>query len=1810
MMDNESFENESISIDKFTNVQSLDPDERSRLKELSKHVLAWYNGVSSRRVDLVGDYAGNELFLVEGDSLLLRIFSDPLLDFHDGFQLLHACYLVESFLRGLIQRKCNFHIAFFGEHEELSVPSGVSDLQHQKFLLARTAIIRHLEKHLPRTSCNIELHKFLSINSIKFQDYLSETGIYFVMCHDGARNMQSEGTLFDKSLDDFKKVVARRTVISRFVRQGYNVALINGLGWQDTKIMTIVLEAGSWTVPDFDLAASLPKLKNSACDLNDVISQSPKFTREDEGLTERDILGLLVIRQLSADSKIGNAASATASVAFLQHLALLRHLPLYQRSLKNEQANDEVLEFLSSALPLANALVRSSGWVGTTAGSLCNIGDMMDGRLLNACYRCVRDGAPPLESSPSKTTFDRLLKLAGLPRREGLLFATAPATEATESVPSTVLPFANEVFDKHLQCIRLTVDDDASSRLPSSSAKIFSEVSHWHNLKPLKTPKTTAPVLDARQQKWVQKRKDWWLAEMHKYAESLTDAVGVGLNPELVGLSVNPKKNAQATEGIQSSALHRGAGNKNNQQKNAKKTAMLEDIAARKKKTEEEEAEKAIKAWHAKCKAIDDAKDPHVRFLRANNYLKSIEKSKKDVTLPEVRLYVVNCLLFIWIDSRAKAKDSLDIAALIFEILNRLSQNTEYITNTIAVAANDTNKAMGLPFAISNAHYPDRKLAFRFLLPMANQKDLKIPLPSKEFQLLHCGPYMDRDIDAVPDPRVPRFTPDGWQRNVLDSIDANKSLLVVAPTSAGKTFISFYAMKKVLSADEDGVLVYVAPTKALVNQIAAEIQARFKKNFQNGGKSVWAIHTRDYRLNNPIGCQVLVTVPHVLQIMLLAPSHAKTWAQRVKRIIFDEVHSIGQADDGLVWEQLLLLAPCPIIALSATVGNPESFNDWLVSSQGSIGHDMVMIRHPYRYSDLRKFIYQAPKSSKFEGLREDSTKLTRLGLDDNPGFSYVHPVASLIDRTRGIPDDLNLEPRDCFLLWQAMSTHRVRNGRDWDPTGLLESPSDLPDVIRKIDVIQWETRLKELLRTWMADRESPFDDILQDLSKPIFHTATTDNKELAKTTLSLLANLHEQNALPALLFNYSRGDCERIAISVLRQLERVENEYKNTSIVWKEKVKEKETWEKAEEAKAAKSAKKPIKSKKGRRDEDDPDTVSKQDIPADAAGADTNPLASFDPNEPIDKFSFANKKVLLRSELADYAKRLNKRGVPTWLIEALERGIGVHHAGLNRAYRQVVEMLFRRGFLRVCIATGTLALGINMPTRSCVFLGDSVFLTALNFRQAAGRAGRRGFDLLGNVIFHGVSTDKVYRLISSRLPELNGHFPITTTLVLRLFTLLYESKNSPFAVRSINSLLSQPRLYMGSSERRFEVLHHLRFSIEYLRRQHLLGSSGAPLNFAGLVSHLYYTENSSFAFHALLKDGYFHNLCRNIRTKRLRILETLMLVLAHCFGRRECRQASMEFIEHVIKRSSSVVFLPKLPAAASKILQDHNKQTLDTFTTYAKTFADQHIKGTEEHLPLTSLKVGGNDSSLRMLPQQHSPQVRSAFVALSGHTDAFESISDLCRTSRDGIFLEESVIPYIPLAPSETPSPLNAYLFDFYQHGDITALEKANGIRSGDVWFWLNDFSLVLATIITSLRNFMKIDNLTEIEMMEVKGIAEGMEDGKENQMVEAEKVEGDGPTSVPQASKQSAPKNVATKKTKKEIAENWEDVEDDEEKEETSAAHSSTGTSTPSVAVNEDLGTPAWDDEQGDGGSLRLVLEAFTELKKEFDTKFKVIWA
>jgi superfamily II RNA helicase len=92
-------------------------------------------------------------------------------------------------------------------------------------------------------------------------------------------------------------------------------------------------------------------------------------------------------------------------------------------------------------------------------------------------------------------------------------------------------------------------------------------------------------------------------------------------------------------------------------------------------------------------------------------------------------------------------------------------------------------------------------------------------------------------------------------------------------------------------------------------------------------------------------------------------------------------------------------------------------------------------------------------------------------------------------------------------------------------------------------------------------------------------------------------------------------------------------------------------------------------------------------------------------------------------------------------IDALRRGIAMHHAGMVPAFREIVEACFERNLLAVVFATETLALGVNMPARSVALerftkYSDAgrQFLTSAEYAQMTGRAGRRGLDDEGHAI--------------------------------------------------------------------------------------------------------------------------------------------------------------------------------------------------------------------------------------------------------------------------------------------------------------------------------------------------------------------------------------------------------------------------------------------------------------------------------------------
>ena len=172
---------------------------------------------------------------------------------------------------------------------------------------------------------------------------------------------------------------------------------------------------------------------------------------------------------------------------------------------------------------------------------------------------------------------------------------------------------------------------------------------------------------------------------------------------------------------------------------------------------------------------------------------------------------------------------------------------------------------------------------------------------------------------------------------------------------------------------------------------------------------------------------------------------------------------------------------------------------------------------------------------------------------------------------------------------------------------------------------------------------------------------------------------------------------------------------------------------------------------------------------------------------------------------------LSALGFLEW-SDALERGVAAHHAGLLPRFKEVVENLFQQGLIKVVFATETLALGINMPARSVVlerlvkWNGEAhVDLTAGEYTQLTGRAGRRGIDVEGHAIvlwqqdldpraLAGLASTRTYPLKSSFRPSYNMAVNLVATMGAARARELLETSFAQFqADRSVVGLASELR---------------------------------------------------------------------------------------------------------------------------------------------------------------------------------------------------------------------------------------------------------------------------------------------------------------------------------------------------------------------------------------------------------------------------------
>jgi hypothetical protein len=324
----------------------------------------------------------------------------------------------------------------------------------------------------------------------------------------------------------------------------------------------------------------------------------------------------------------------------------------------------------------------------------------------------------------------------------------------------------------------------------------------------------------------------------------------------------------------------------------------------------------------------------------------------------------------------------------------------------------------------------------------------------------------------------------------------------------------------------------------------------------------------------------------------------------------------------------------------------------------------------------------------------------------------------------------------------------------------------------------------------------------------------------------------------------------------------------------------------------------------------------------------------------------------------------------------------------------------------------------------------------------AGRAGRRGIDKRGHVIFFGMRGDKLQRLMRSALPHIVGNLVLNNSLALRLImrqsvvrSLLDERSDSlprdieqRFA-NGVARLIECPLFQTGLMQK--QALHTFRFCTEFLFRSKLLTRDAdgeiAANDSGALVAHLFFLEPANFAVHQLMQVD--TDFVRSLASPGKE--EELVALLANLFHE-EPLPLHFTRLEGAGGSSSptspSVVKLPPLDPHAATVLSKSRDEALKILRDYFECFVRAHFDelGFDDTLPLSGVSFNSEDrergekencgeesghlntsSFLSEYTMCHI--VRSNFVALSGYDDDFGSVSEFCATTRLGLYIDPKV---------------------------------------------------------------------------------------------------------------------------------------------------------------------------------------------------------
>lgn len=584
---------------------------------------------------------------------------------------------------------------------------------------------------------------------------------------------------------------------------------------------------------------------------------------------------------------------------------------------------------------------------------------------------------------------------------------------------------------------------------------------------------------------------------------------------------------------------------------------------------------------------------------------------------------------------------------------------------------------------------------------------------------------------------------DEWQISVINNIDKGISTVVNAPTSAGKSVLSGYITTK-------GKGLFVVPTDALAWQMSSYIGNITNTNIPILTETYQTNPNRDEMIHILNNSESIIGTPETILDYLPFLKNNFSW------IVFDEIHMIGKIEGSGMEHILKILPNTPFLALSATIGNTDNIIDWIKSI---VKRDISKIVCDKRFFNLNRYYYN-----------KELIQLHPLALIEEDDIKSGNLVNKNLQPTPPNIYDLYCKLCEKFDM-QDLNIHKYF------------------DITKRIELNEANEFFDKLI-LFIIIKYQENRDIIMDIINNYKHTSLISNKI---NLTNLCFKLKQDNKNPVIIFHKNTLTTLRLARELAKDLEDLEN--KKYPKLFEERIKL--------EKKARRQDKHNEKEEKNNNDNDNfnihKKETSKKDkkkllgnikLKKDGYGECSikvdnmeNKINVVSLQEPHIDFTLNNAILFNESVIEDWVQDLKKYFPNTgeyyhYIIKLLWRGVGIYAKGLPDPYLRLVQTLACNKQLAVVFSDISLVFGVSMPFRSVVIMNDNT-LDGMLFLQMIGRAGRRGLDKEGNIIFAGFNWERIKELSLTKSPIINGKNNITFTFThANEISKIYDTKQN------------------------------------------------------------------------------------------------------------------------------------------------------------------------------------------------------------------------------------------------------------------------------------------------------------------------------------------------------------------------------------------------------------------------------------------------